>query len=232
MEYQEAVTRDGCAIVPGVIDESLADSLAAAADEAWNTVTRRHAGVRNLFREAPAFAALDLAPTVRALVEPVLGSGAFVARSILFDKRPEANWDVPWHQDKLIAVPERLDVPGFGPWSIKEGVHHVQPPAEVLHGVLTVRIHLDDCGPDNGPLLTIPGTQTRFMSDPDNDATNWDEHESRRVLTARRGDAVVMRPLVMHASKKAAAPSRRRVVHLEFAAAALPGGLEWARDIG
>lgn len=37
-----------------------------------------------------------------------------------------------------------------------------------------------------------------------------------------------MRPLILHASGSAQAPAHRRVIHLEFAAAALPGGLEWA----
>jgi len=36
-----------------------------------------------------------------------------------------------------------------------------------------------------------------------------------------------MRPLLLHASSAAAAPARRRVIHLEYAASALPGGLEW-----
>jgi hypothetical protein len=36
-----------------------------------------------------------------------------------------------------------------------------------------------------------------------------------------------MRPLLLHASSPAADPRHRRVIHLEFAAEPLPGGLEW-----
>lgn len=36
-----------------------------------------------------------------------------------------------------------------------------------------------------------------------------------------------MRPLLLHASSPALAPAHRRVLHLEYAAAPLPPGLEW-----
>ncbi|MHB1556192.1 MAG: phytanoyl-CoA dioxygenase family protein, partial [Isosphaeraceae bacterium] len=41
------------------------------------------------------------------------------------------------------------------------------------------------------------------------------------------GGAVVMRPLLLHASSARTGPGRRRVIHLEYAAEELPGGLEW-----
>jgi len=44
---------------------------------------------------------------------------------------------------------------------------------------------------------------------------------------ARKGDELLMRPLVLHASSTARVASRRRVLHLKFAADDLPGNLEW-----
>ena len=41
------------------------------------------------------------------------------------------------------------------------------------------------------------------------------------------GGVVVMRPLLLHASASGTAPGHRRVIHLEYAAEALPDGLEW-----
>ena len=79
-------------------------------------------------------------------------------RAILFDKTPSANWKVVWHQDLTIAVRERGVVSGFGPWSEKEGVVHVQPPIELLERMLAVRVHLDDCGADNGPVRVLPAS--------------------------------------------------------------------------
>ena len=43
------------------------------------------------------------------------------------------------------------------------------------------------------------------------------------------GGAVLMRPLILHASSAATGPGHRRVVHLEYAAEPLPGGLEGNR---
>jgi len=41
-----------------------------------------------------------------------------------------------------------------------------------------------------------------------------------------------MCPLILHASSKAVSPSHRRVIHIEYAGAELPGGLEWHTRIG
>src|SRR5262245_14169993 len=79
-------------------------------------------------------------------------------KATLFDKTAENNKRVQWHQDRVIAVRERMNIPGYGPWSTKAGSLHVEPPGEVLAQMLAVRIHLDVCGPENGPLRVIPGS--------------------------------------------------------------------------
>ena len=38
---------------------------------------------------------------------------------------------------------------------------------------------------------------------------------------------MLMRPLLLHASSSSSKPEPRRVIHLEYAADDLPGGLEW-----
>jgi hypothetical protein len=87
--------------------------------------------VRNLL-DLPEISKLAESVPVRELAQAVLGDSAFAVRGILFDKIPEANWKVPWHQDVTIAVRAREDVEGFRPWSTKAGILHVQPPAHVL----------------------------------------------------------------------------------------------------
>jgi ectoine hydroxylase-related dioxygenase (phytanoyl-CoA dioxygenase family) len=180
---------------------------------------------RNLL-QMPVVRKVAVSSALRSLVEPVLGPECFAVRAILFNKLQDANWKVPWHQDVVIAVRERLDVPDFGPWSIKEGVAHVRPPAEVLDGMIAVRIHLDDCNDDNGPLRFIPGSHVRGLMD-DAAIQSWPK-ENAVTITARSGDAILMRPLVLHASSPAREPSARRVLHIEFAATELPRGLRWA----
>jgi ectoine hydroxylase-related dioxygenase (phytanoyl-CoA dioxygenase family) len=91
-------------------------------------------------------------------VRGILGDAAFVARATLFNKTPDANWKVPWHQDVTIAVKEKREAEGYGPWSVKAGVVHVQPPSEVLERMLTVRVHIDPCHATNGALKVMPGS--------------------------------------------------------------------------
>ena len=65
-------------------------------------------------------------------------------RAVLFDKTEDANWSVAWHQDRTIAVRERREVANYGPWSVKDGATHVEPPFEMMRGMVTLRAHLDD----------------------------------------------------------------------------------------
>src|SRR3989344_5826179 len=102
-------------------------------------------GIRNLLQRVPAVAELAASQKLLSVVEGVIGSRPFPVHGIFFDKTPEANWKVAWHQDLTIAVAEKKEVLGFGPWSVKDGVVHVQPPMSVLENMLAVRIHLDDC---------------------------------------------------------------------------------------
>jgi hypothetical protein len=152
--------------------------------------------------------------------------GAFPTRLILFDKSPKANWGVPWHQDLAIQVRRRVEVAGFTGWSTKQGIPHVLPPVAVLEEMVTLRIALDACGPDDGPLRVLPGTHRCGRLDA---ATIVRLGRSVEPVdcTARAGDAVLMRPLLLHASSPARVPTRRRVLHVEWALRPLPGGLEW-----
>jgi ectoine hydroxylase-related dioxygenase (phytanoyl-CoA dioxygenase family) len=116
-------------------------------------------------------------------------------------------------------------VPQFGPWSIKAGVQHVQPPASVMAGMLAVRLHVDESHADNGPLRVLPGSHRVGCLSPSEIAT-WKERQSV-TCTAPKGGAILMRPLLVHASSCCLRPHQRRVIHLEFAADDLPNGLEW-----
>lgn len=158
------------------------------------------------------------------LAKAILGPDAMLVRAIFFDKIPGSNWSVPWHQDLTIAVKEKADLPGFGPWSQKDGVWHVQPPAEILESMATIRLHLDDCGPENGPVRVKPGSHLHGRI-AESRIESWDAQEV--ACTGPAGSALVMRPLILHASSPAKNPGHRRVLHLEYANANLPDPLEW-----
>jgi ectoine hydroxylase-related dioxygenase (phytanoyl-CoA dioxygenase family) len=224
------VRRDGFAVVRGRPGEralsSFEESLGGVGPGAG--VLRRGGvyAIRNLLEVLPAARELAHSPAVRALVEPVLGAGCFPVRGVLFDKTPAAPWKVAWHQDLTVAVRGRVEAEGFGPWSVKAGVVHVQPPARVLEGVLAVRLHLDDCDESNGPLKVLPGSHLSGRLGAD-DVTRWRERVCPVTCVVPRGGAVLMRPLLLHSSPAPREPRRRRVVHFEYAAAPLPHGLEW-----
>ena len=126
------VETEGFAIVEGVLSRATVEHLLTSLEHIGDTRSVRKRGgifaVRNLLDVSPEVRELAHSEAVRALVEPVLGERFFPVRGILFDKIPDANWKVPWHQDVTIAVQERIEVEGFGPWSMKADVLHVQPP--------------------------------------------------------------------------------------------------------
>ena len=105
-------------------------------------------GGRDLLWRIAEVRRLAQSPALTTIAETVLGPGAFAVRGLFFDKTPTANWNLPWHQDLTIALRARRDVPGFGPWTLKGGIPHVHAPAELLARMLTIRLHLDDCGPE------------------------------------------------------------------------------------
>lgn len=219
----------GFALIPRLVAASALPPLIEESDRLFTLEGARSAGVRHVLRRSPTFAEFAASGALAELVAPILGDREFIVRSLLFDKTPQANWDVPWHQDTTIAVAQRAEVAGFGPWSIKDGSPHVRPPAGVLAGMLAVRINIDASGDDNGPLLVAPGSHLSGVRGDVRDITAFEAAKVACVTEA--GGAVLMRPLLFHASRKALRPSHRRVLHLEYAAHDLPHPLEWAPDI-
>jgi Phytanoyl-CoA dioxygenase (PhyH) len=211
--------RDGFLLVPNVLDTAqLAESLSALGSISG-------AGRRGLLA-VPAVAALARSPRLLNLVRPHLPLEPVPVRTIYFDKSPEANWLVAWHQDLTLAVRARVPVPGFGPWSTKNGIPHVQPPIELLEQMLTIRIHLDDANESNGALRVLPGSH-RFGRLSPEQIQEFRNQGKEFLCACSAGDVLVMRPLLLHASSRSTTPRHRRILHIEYAASSLPQGLEW-----
>lgn len=226
-----ALPQHGCAIVHDVLDHETVEVLLQSLDRTASGEARREKNsrvyaMRNLLDLVPELRLIAKQDRIRELVEPLLGSSACLVRAILFDKTAEANWKVAWHQDLSIAVKERREVSGYGPWSMKASVQHVQPPREVLENMLTVRLHLDDCDAENGPLKVLPGSHASGVLSAEA-VRSWSTRAAPLVCEIPSGGALLMRPLLLHASSSASSPRHRRVVHLEFARCGLSGGLEW-----
>lgn len=232
--YAEEIKSNGFAVIPDVLDPATVDSLIdqfALIPRSNATKQRgdRYFGIRNLLNVAPFVHELAVSDGVRSIVELVAGKQAQVVRGIFFDKTPEANWKVAWHQDLTIAVRSRKELAGFECWSLKAGVIHVQPPDFVLESILALRLHLDDASCENGALRVILGSHTQGrLSFTEIERI---KHETQPVsCPVKKGGALAMRPLLLHSSSVSNTASHRRVIHLEFSSIELPDGLEWHRS--
>jgi predicted DNA-binding transcriptional regulator YafY len=181
--------------------------------------------VRNLLGEIPALKSLLLNANLRRILKAI-DPGLFLSKAIFFDKNPQSNWYVTWHQDTVINVKERIETKGFTGWTRKNGVHGVIAPEDILRNIVTIRIHLDDADDTNGALQVLPGSHQKKFTD---EEISLIAANSIPYLCEVNACGVhLMRPLLLHASSKATSQKHRRVVHLEFTSSELPNGLEWA----
>jgi hypothetical protein len=184
-------------------------------------------GIRNAEKKFRCIARLATDPAVFSIAESLLGSPVRLVRALLFDKTAERNWFVAWHQDRTVTLNQRFDMDGWGPWTRKDGIHHVQPPRAVLDQMVTIRLHLDDADQEGGCLCVIPGSH-RFGVLAQDEVGRVVTASTPRLCVVAAGDAVIMHPLVLHSSMKSRRPTHRRVVHLEYSSYALPPGISWA----
>lgn len=172
---------------------------------------------------APSRRPIPLAPlnawlastALPARMEAFMGVGVRPVRALLMAKGEGQDWDIGWHRDTTFAVKTPKAVDGFDGWVDKGPFWQVQAPLDLVAQLRSVRLHLDDSTPDTGPLLVKPGSHRG-------------EEGEAVAIHAKRGDAILMHPLLLHASERPKTHTPRRVLHIEWAAFDLPGGLEWA----
>lgn len=203
------LSTDGYEIHPAIFALNQIEPLRKEADAV--ACAAGTTSVRHLRSRSAIFNELALSELLLSLLPPDL----VPVRSILFDKTSKENWPVLWHQDLTIALKEERPVPGYGPWSFKDGSPHVQPPLALLANMITIRLHLDETPIDNGALRVVPGSH-RLGKVP---SATVKEHLSGDRVTCEcgPGDVLLMSPLILHSSRRSVSPKRRRVVHFEYA---------------
>jgi hypothetical protein len=211
----------GAQRVSGSLSEQVLDAIA----ESLSELPAGKPGVRVTGNAAllPHLAADGAIGTIAAAA---LCHNTRPVRAILFDKSAAANWGLRWHQDRTIAVRDRVAVDGFGPWSVKAGQLNVAPPFELLAEMVTLRVHLDAVDPTNAPLLIAPGSHHLGLV-PEPEIPRVVERCGVFTCLAERGDVWLYATPIVHASDPAAPPRRRRVLQVDYCARDLPGGLEW-----
>jgi ectoine hydroxylase-related dioxygenase (phytanoyl-CoA dioxygenase family) len=230
LELKTIIINEGFAIISEAIDREMIDALIAQLpllqNKDKNTRKNKNYGTRDILNLVPQFRQFANSKLLMSSVESILGNNIRVVRGLFFDKLPEANWKVPWHQDVTIAVREQIETLGYAPWSIKNGIPHVQPPVAILEQMLAVRVHLDDADEFNGALKVIPKTHLngRLSSE------EIERYKSTGTIVScsvKRGDIMLMRPLLLHSSSASLNPNHRRVLHFEYSSAILDGDLQW-----
>lgn len=217
--------RDGVAVSEGVVGSDILKRLAEEFEKAGVRVGAR------------PFA---LSPTIRQLIagEGILtrmakewsSDKARPVRVLAFDKTPQANWHLPWHQDRVIAVKRRVDLPGYDHWTIKNGQPHVEAPESLLRMMFNLRLHIDDCDAENGALKVIRGSHGLGRL---SDAQVREAAARGPAVTCAvaAGGLLAMKALTLHASDASTSSRRRRVLHVDYCFSELPRELQWALDV-
>ncbi len=212
-------TVNGAMLYKGAIQSCIADLLRVVAQLPQNAAGVRLHGVSAL---KPILATDGLIGSIAA---KVLGMSARPVRAVLFDKSAGRNWALGWHQDRTICIKDKREALGFGPWTVKGGMHHVAPPFDLLTRMITLRAHLDDVPETNAPLLIAPGSHAlgRIGVDQVDDVVR---RCGTATCPAEAGDVWLYATPILHASAAASKSASRRVLQVDFAAEELPHGLE------
>lgn len=218
---QTAFISQGFALLPKVLTAADCELLGSRlADTSPDS-----AGSRSLLAQ-PWCQALAGALRQHPSLAPLLPAGFAAVQCTYFEKSASRNWLVPVHQDLSIPVAARVEHPGLGGWSEKEGVLYVQPPAGLLEQLVALRVHIDACGAEDGPLRVVPGSHLKGRMEGQTAAAAR-RTQAEVTCTVGRGGVMAMRPLLLHASSKSTGSSRRRVLHFLFGPRILPFGLQW-----
>ena len=174
--------------------------------------------------DSPLFQLVEGGPTSAAIRE--IWPDMVAVRLVSFDKNPQTNWGVPWHQDRIIAVQERHDLPEFVAWTRKSSAWHCEPPTDLLQEMLFVRVHLDDNTAENGAMQFAPGSH-RLGKVPTETAGQVARKFKTETSQAKAGDILVLKMLTLHRSRPAPTADHRRVLRVDFAPCPLPLPLCW-----
>ena len=210
----------GFALIPELLAAVECEAIANLAQPASPSV-----GSRSLLAQ-PWCATLAHRLRSHAGISQLMPAAYVAVQCTFFEKSTEQNWLVPVHQDLSIPVAERVADPNLHGWSEKEGSTFVHAPVEILEQLIAVRLHLDPCEAADGPLRVVPGSHQLGILSPEESVRVRDEG-SEVSCELGRGGALIMRPLILHASSKAKGESRRRVLHFVFGPPGLPHRLRW-----
>jgi ectoine hydroxylase-related dioxygenase (phytanoyl-CoA dioxygenase family) len=211
-QYNSKLEKAGFALIPALLD---AQEITFYQHKLASLPTQ--AGIRDITRKVPEILDLAQSPKILTLMSHFLGNKVRLVRALYFNKTPETNWQVAWHQDLTIEMQKKVKAKGFDVWSVKEGKHYVQAPTAILQKMLTLRLHLDPTHQNNGALKVIPTTHQLGRISAAKAIQLAKQMEST-ICSTNSGDGLLFRPLLIHASNKSTSKDLRRILHFEYAA--------------
>ncbi len=220
-----SIDKNGIEIISGLVSSEQINSIVAQINDSDESMPKH--GVRNAEKKFSSINQLINSKNILKAACSLLGKQPQLVRVIYFDKTPNKNWLVTWHQDKTVALNHKFSSDGWGPWTIKDKTHHVQPPIDVLDNMVTFRVHLDKANEDNGCLKVIPNSHKLGILKQD-EINKAVKNSKPLFCIVEAGDTVIMRPHILHSSSKSTIPEHRRVVHIEFSSYDLPNDVRWA----
>jgi ectoine hydroxylase-related dioxygenase (phytanoyl-CoA dioxygenase family) len=213
LDWHHTVREEGYGLIPNVFTQNeMVEVLQQMSIEA---LPRTRAGVRHAMRSA-CVAQVARDSRMMEFARRILGETAIAFRATLFEKLPDSNWLVGWHQDTALPLRDRREVSGWGPWSLKDNVHYAHAPADALKKIVALRVHLDDSTLENGPLRVLPGTHNQGVLTDDQIHLIAESMTSVDCLVPL-GGIIALRPLIIHGSSKSRMEKPRRVLHIEYA---------------
>jgi ectoine hydroxylase-related dioxygenase (phytanoyl-CoA dioxygenase family) len=232
--YKKEIADTGFTIIKNVFSKINVDAIIETINKADKSKpsfrkTNELFAIRQFLKEVPESIPFIFIERLTAIIKELFGENYFVVKSIYFDKPGESNWFVSYHQDLMISVNKKVDIEGFGPWTVKQNQFAVQPPLDILESNFTVRIHLDDTDENNGALRVIPKSHLNGIYRPE--TIDWNK-ENEIVCNVAKGGIMIMRPLLLHASSRTTNHQKRRVIHIEFSnQKKLPEPLQWSEAL-
>ena len=186
-------------------------------------------GVREFLFIAPEIAEKIFTSNLRNIINSIAPNCTKSIKSIYFDKPPSANWIVNWHQDLTINLSNKKEVPNYKNWRETNDRTIVQPDRKLLENIFTIRMHLDDCTKENGALRVIEKSHIKGVIE----IKEWMNNKEgvEKICEVKKGGILIMKPLILHASKRTENQKNRRVIHVEFTDQELPNGLNWKEKI-
>lgn len=182
-------------------------------------------GVREFLVDNPDIADKIFTKKLLSIIKSISPNRNKSIKSIYFDKPPNANWIVNWHQDLTINLTNRREVTGFKNWRTNQVHTVVQPSRKILERIFTIRVHLDDCTKENGALGVIENSHKNGIIE----VKDWISHKTgiEKICEVKAGGTLMMKPLILHSSRRTENQKNRRVIHIEFTDSELPNGLRW-----